>query len=116
MKERCPSGSTPAFCDGGGAGRIASLVPRGAGGPPRESAESRMGGLTVRGPTVRFACRGPHDLPEPATLLSPEPSLALSQALALPEPGAALFLKRFSLAEPTQLLSEPTLLVPEPGL
>jgi hypothetical protein len=109
MKERCPSGSAPAFCDGGGAGRIASLVPRGAGGPPRESAESRMGGLTVRGPTVRFACRGPHDLPEPATLLSPQPSLALSQALASPEPDAALSLKRFSLAEPT-------LLVPEPGL
>lgn len=81
MKERCPSGSTPAFCDGGGAGRIASLVPRGAGGPPRESAESRMGGLTVRGPTVRFACRGPHDLPEPATLLSPQ---ALPDSLPSP--------------------------------
>jgi hypothetical protein len=75
-----------------------------------------MGGLTVRGPTVRFACRGPHDLPEPATLLSPRASLALSQALASPEPDAALSLKRFSLAEPTQLLPEPTLLVPEPGL
>lgn len=75
-----------------------------------------MGGLTVRWPTVRFACRRPRDLPEPATLLSPEPSLALSQALALPEPGAALFLKRFSLAEPTLLVPEPGLLVPEPGL
>lgn len=93
MKERCPSGSAPAFCDGGGAGRIASLVPRGAGGPPRESAESRMGGLTVRGPTVRFACRGPHDLPEPATLLSPRalpgslpsPCFARARRCSLPQ-------------------------------
>jgi hypothetical protein len=115
MKERCPSGSAPTFCDGGGAGRIASLVPRGAGGPPRESAESRMGGLTVRGPTVRFACRGPHDLPEPATLLSPQPSLALSQALASPEPDAALSLKRFSLAEPTCLGPSPPCLCPSPA-
>lgn len=74
-----------------------------------------MGGLTVRGPTVRFACRGPHDLPEPATLLSPQPSLALSQALASPEPDAALSLKRFSLAEPTCFGPSPPCLCPSPA-
>jgi hypothetical protein len=67
-----------------------------------------MGGLTVRGPTVRFACRGPHDLPEPATPALPKPSLALPKPLLRPSP-TLLSLKRFSLAEPT-------LLLPEPGL
>lgn len=91
MKERCPSGSTPAFCDGGGAGRIASLVPRGAGGPPRESAESRMGGLTVRGPTVRLLVGDltispsppPCSLPSPPWL-SPKPLLRPSPTLLSP--------------------------------
>ena len=50
------------------------------------------------GPTVRFALSGLHVLPEPATLLSPRASLALSQALASPEPDAALFLKPSSSA------------------
>jgi hypothetical protein len=76
------------FCDGGGAGRIASLVPRGAGGPslqggvrggwvpPRreEPAESPMGDRTVRGPTMRLHVRGPHVLAEPS-LAFPGPAL-----------------------------------------
>lgn len=89
MKERCPSGSARHFCDGGGAGRIASLVPGGPG-PSPESAESSMGSLTVRGPTVRFACRVLTFSPSPPPCSLPEPSLALSQALAPPEPDAAL--------------------------
>ena len=84
------------FCDGGGVGRIASLVPRGAGVLPPESAESRTGGLTVRGPTVRFACRILTFSPSPPPCPPPEPSLALSQALASAEP-TLLSLKRFSL-------------------
>jgi len=82
MKERCPSGSAPAFLRRR-RGRPDRIVgsPGGRGSFPRESAQSRMGGLTVRGPTVRFACRGPRDLSEPATLLS-------AQALpgSLPKP------------------------------
>ena len=68
-----------------------------------------MGGLTVRGPTVRFACRDLTISPSPPPCSLPKPSLALSQALASPEPDAALSLKRFSLAAPTQLLPEPGL-------
>jgi len=52
-----------------------------------------MGGLTVRGPTVRFACRGPRDLSEPATLLSaqalpgslPSPCFARARRCSLPQ-------------------------------
>src|SRR5690348_14502211 len=86
------------FCDGGGVGRIASLVPRGAGDLPPESAKSRTGGLTVRGPTVRFACRVFTFSPCPPPCPPPEPSLALSQALASAEP-TLLSLKRFSLPQ-----------------
>ena len=90
MKERCSSGSAPAFCDGGGAGRIASLVPggresfspRGAGGdgsPGEKSRSPGWGGLTVRGPAVRWLVRGPYVPPSPA-LRSPEPALLLARA------------------------------------
>ena len=77
------------FCDGGGAGRIASLVPRGGRGSfpgigTVPQAQSRMGGLTVRGPTVRFACRGPRDLPEPDPALSPSPPWLSPQPLLRP--------------------------------
>src|SRR5690349_23410688 len=78
------------FCDGGGVGRIASLVPRGAGVLPPESAESRTGGLTVRGPTVRFACR--------ILTFSPSRHPALPQALLRPGP-TLLSLERFSLPQ-----------------
>jgi len=58
--------------------------PGGLGVLPRESAQSRMGGLTGRGPTVRFACRGPRDLPEPDPALSPSPPWLSPQPLLRP--------------------------------
>ena len=51
--------------------------PGGAGGPPRESAESRMGGLTVRGPTVRLLVGDLAISPSPPPCSLPKPSLAL---------------------------------------
>src|SRR5436190_4065398 len=49
-----------------------------------------MGGLTVRGPTVRLRVRGAHFLPGP-TLRSCKPSLISPQAhLSLPEPTLSL--------------------------
>ena len=81
MKERCSSGSAPAFCYGGGAGRIASLVPGGRGsfsqggsggdGSPggEEPAESRMGRPDRPGANGAFACPGPYVPPSPALLL-----------------------------------------------
>ena len=85
MKERCPSGSAPAFLRRR-RGRPDRIVgsPGGPGVLPRESAQSRMGGLTVRGPTVRFACRGPRDLPEPDPALSPSPPWLSPQPLLRP--------------------------------
>ena len=85
MKERCPSGSAPAFLRRR-RGRPDRIVgsPGGPGVLPRESAQSRMGGLTGRGPTVRFACRGPRDLPEPDPALSPSPPWLSPQPLLRP--------------------------------
>ena len=68
-----------------------------------------MGGLTGRGPNGAFCLPGTRDLPEPATLLSPQALPGSPPALASAAPDAVLSLKRFSLAEPT-------LLLPEPGL
>ena len=49
-----------------------------------EPAESRMGGLTVRGPTMRLLVRRPHVLPENTTLLTPKPPSLRPNPTVLP--------------------------------
>src|SRR6185503_317347 len=97
------------FCDGGGAGRIASLVPRGAGGPSPGIGTVPHGRPDRPGANGAFCLSGTSRSPRARPCSLPKPSLALSPALASPALDAALSLKRFSLAEPT-------LLLPEPGL
>ena len=118
MKERCPSGSAPAFLRRR-RGRPDRIVgsPGGRGSFPRESAQSRMGGLTVRGPTVRVACRGPRDLPEPATLLSPQALPGSLPSPASPAPDAALSLSASRSPSPPCFCPSPASerLLPEPA-
>ena len=64
LQKWCPSGSARHFRDGGGAGQIAPLA--------------RMGGLTVRGPTVRL--RVPGSSPSAHPLVLPELTLSLFRA------------------------------------
>jgi hypothetical protein len=111
MKERCPSGSAPAFLRRrrGRPDRIVGSRGRGLFSP--EPAESRMGGLTVRGQRCVLLVRGPHVLPEePTTLLSPSPLLRPSPTLLSPSD------RRCSRTEPALLLPRTRLLLPEPAL
>jgi hypothetical protein len=75
MKDRCLSGSAPAFLRRrrGRPDRIVGSP--GAGGSgfvPPEPAESRMDGLTVRGPAMRLLVRGTSRSPPSAPASSPQ--------------------------------------------
>ena len=116
MKDRCPSGSAPAFLrrrrgrpdrivGSRGAGGPSPQEVSGGMGPPGEKSRPSppMGDLTVRGPTMRLLVRGPHVLPEPS-LAFPGPGLASS-----PSP-------RCSASSPRCFSPEPTLCAHAPPL
>ena len=119
MKERCPSGSAPAFLRRR-RGRPDRIVgsPGGRGSFPGNRHSPAWGGLTVRGPTVRVACRGPRDLPEPATLLSPQALPGSLPSPASPAPDAALSLSASRSPSPPCFCPSPASerLLPEPAL